>query len=1770
MSYTLPNIREMATRLRRVSATQQLRVRWMLTTGATCCLSTATNVSWNQRRTCTFFATAPQPPSMPLASPPPLHDMTAAETLKTTREEFAAVLARAEAEVADALPRRGSCAAQFARSDHLSAWTEYLVGLRDMPPRSTGEAPHESSRASMKTSSSIARSPLTNDSAAEQGMFLQHIFDDAKEAALYWTTRQPESFLRPEQATADAASEGSFQWQLMPLSAALKDMEAVLQDMLMREQEGCAKGNLVAPPTHSVITFWRSMLEQAFLVQYCELAALADGDATALGAPPHWLHHLYPYDYSRQPARLRRRLERGIRALLCSSAYTLHMHWEQHMTRHSPSDDAAKILGLEFVLLWWWANPDQMPIEISVVATRLPPPTLQSLRQRELSAEVAALGRHGDGRQPAALPRRAVDIPMTSPSVEQHLQQYLAHHFGLGSVDVHTPLQPERQLQQQRRRHAVHRDGGFLSPAAVFPPAYQDALRAHLYRVRHRKNLSTCPLFLRLLEVALTVATSDAAASDAGSVPSFSTHAAQRKPLSAAARRGREIAIQLCQGWLWPVVCGRASPPTIPSSRQSLRRSSTCVAQAPPHTESMETFEDWGVLIAAVAAVSQVRGSLLALRRANEASVRGRPEEAQCTPISGVGRGSTKDPAAVTLERGMNLAHIRDRLYMPLMRFLLADPADMLSSDCECFAEAYDGTVPDDMPGWVALVFARVSACFEEAGMLQRDLARQPATPARLWCLLFNAMCDAFPNVFHARNTVTVMWTLLTLEGVCSGPSLYYSTYRATNAGKTQTMSAWLNTLAAWNNSRGLSAELAQLETLLRGADESEALVAGAFCPRTERCQRTAFVLSAAIVETSANNSGAGHSGVGASSTHARQGRRNCRLPSLPSFASTLSPALPLQLSSAAEIAQARAHIASCAEICQEVATMSIDIFRRYATLSASVLGVESLPYTEPPVSVAHEGETRHWRTDGRLPTEATYLRPRGHPSLMVLLRLLQVVALFGDAGNPASVGDPGLLQSVIDDVLRACHPVVSVHLRKLRVYAAAVSGRSGALALLHNQAYQCALDSLPPALGRQRLVKALLWSGLPVSALEKGKETEAAVYGSGSLAWHVLERNQQRFLAFHLHNTAAAASVDMSDSERYKSQLFSTHEGSETSSGADNDTNSFTYVVSCLDEVLRHLWQLAIAIPDTARLPLYLYPFMNNGMRGHNDPDATVNYREAVVSRSDEGTPVPTSCDSGEASYNESDSARVSSDEDTSQALLTAAAAEELPDGLEYDSGGLLETTVNECLDAEVEGGDTPADWDTNSLYVEADFDDDVAAVVPLAEDAHAPLTAASLWDSGAAVRASLTRTTVEREDANMTATDSHEGSGLKQEESTENADACNTSIHQDNYRALAQALLLATPAAQHIFYSLLEVLSWTATPQTYLTDFTTSWALVCPLGHAQLPDGMGRHWCARLAASYDKCVSVWETHCRLTSASRADTPGAAVLCRPQTMERIALLLLQSCPDVYALSLLLLAITGVTADAQYLSPSAVEAFARRVRRTGSLLPWSVESSLSQLLFHAGVTAASVRRWRAARGLTDGPVPPWGRRVVASAALLHVEDHRKLLQRVHETRHTVDACGGTSDADYKVKRDLLLSMGSLLLCSLELRSAAGYRPRVLYRYNVYVNEFLLHRMPATEAKSLAPSSSSSDTSITTLRVILPSAQIMSPSPSSMPPQQVASLKVAWLRRMGRSEKATVRSCFPTRHAPSTPPTDKEPHCSNSPFTENGCEEHNEDYQTAFL
>lgn len=1538
----------------------------------------------------------PPPPAPPPPSPhvpPPAPPVAAADATRHSRDgqrhSFAAAFAHASAGVARGLDGDGEVGSTPA--SRLSPWTAYLLGLRRLHPSVDAAVSPGSSSPAFPAASTAPPARRAGDFAGAQDAFVHHVVAGAKEAALYSTVRPAQSFLRGERA-----APGQSPWRLIALSSALKEMEGVLRDMLRTAQRG---GTAVDP-----LVLWRAMLEQAFLEQYCEVAAPCD-PATAESQVEGRLRSLYPYDYAAQPLALRRRLERGVRALLCASSRVLHAQWEQYLSAHPPSDVVAQVLGLEFVLLWWWANPDQLPFELSLSTARLSPPTLRSTRQHGLQA---------GGSDDAGLRADAGHSNFVSampPPVEEHLRGYLGDHFSDGGDELHGGAPRRRAL----------RSGGLLCPAAVFAPAYRSALRDHLARVSLRKTLAVCPLFLRLIEVAAAAATSDVGVAADNAHATTTQHAAPRASTTAA-RRGREVLRQLCNDWLWPVVC-----------------SSDAAALRPSYGVAAERAEDWAVVVAAVVAVSQLRGHLLALRRAGGGAAVVRLEG----PVS-ISSHPARDAAPV---RGPALACVRDHLYDPLVCLVLC------GHDAVPPFAATPGQDSTRSPAWAALVFARVSACFEEAGVLQRDVARQPATPARLWHLLFNALCDAFPNVFSAGNAVTTHWALLALEGVGAPPSHYYSTHRMLSAGKTQTAMAWLRAVEAAR----LPAVRAppKLPEPLSGGDT--AMSETALCPRSERRQRASYVLSHALAphdgsgdDDSGGNGISGSSSSGAaavSKQHARPAPRQRGTPaSLPSFSSAPSPPLPVQLGSPATRERAHANVRSCAEQAEEVIALAVDIFRRYAAL---------------PVMVAEDAAAAR-ASRGGAPTlgedgAALVLSSSGQASVTVLLRLLQIAAVCGEADpDGGTAGTSGLVRDVVRDLLVECHAAAAVHLRKLLVSSAAASGRRGALSLLHDAATLAALEQLPPALGRRRLTTALLWSGLPASALD-GDASAEEVYGSGSLAWLVVERNQARFLGVEPGSSTAAA-MDVAA-------------GTPSHDALPIDGNTVEDVAAFLDGVLRHLWQLAITIPDPGRVAVLLRP--------HIPPED----EEAVAPVTVAATQAAGAADLAETS----DSVATAPDDSPAWDAGAAQNSDEVV--LDYDAAASVYADEAEVA---VQGeADTAAGWSTGAGDVDGELGDDNDAAAETAQASGSPL-----WDPREAVHGPLHGEPPE--------TDTGAGSS-----------APAATAHLDD-RAVALAMSPATPAAQHLFYALLEMLYWAAQP----SDASSAGAANPAsgphgLGHAGLVDERGRQWRARLALHYGACVRVWEGHCGLHdgAAHRASAaPGAVLLCRPAMLERVALVLLHTCADVYVVGLVLLCLLRGGGGGTDLDAAALT---RRLRRRdGSLLSWAVESSLAQLLLHAGVTCAGVRRWRCdVHGWPADTVERDGGEAGATAAVLrYVAAHRRLL------------CGvAAGAAAHAAPSDLLLSLGNLLLCSLECRQLAGSRGRPLYRYNAYVNEFVLHAPP--------PSATAPAPSWTTLRVVLPSVQLTSPAPSTVPPQQLVSFPLAWQRTLSNAERAAVRRRF---------------------------------------
>ncbi|KPI84483.1 hypothetical protein ABL78_6471 [Leptomonas seymouri] len=1752
--------------------------------------------TWTQLR-CTSVLTPPTPPAAP--TPPPRKladtDVSVRSSHQLPHDSFTKSFQLAVYAVAGTRDENGlqgqhlPAPSASSSSPQLSPWLQYLVGLRDDPPVANANAStrqlYRHRRPSHEAPSRFSTPILDPDS-----VFLHHVFSNAKEAVLHVSVRQPESFLRPQSATAHthdhlrltdgAVDEGS----LVSFGGVLSRLEAALHAMARRElaaksEERSMERIQDAPwKERFLLLFWRAMLEQAFLTQYCEVGALETTASQAKQA--HTLHtrtvyDLYPFDYREQPSELRWRLEQGIRTLLCVSAFTLHAQWERYMTRHGPSNRLAQVLGLEFILLWWYANPDQVPVELTSSAHRLPPCTLR--RQQRLNDSGNTDGTPSRSTVLGAAMAAHNVVPM-----EHHLREYMAmHFFSNASANAHLT------------HNTCLANGGFLCPAAVFPPSYQDALRAHLRQVRHRKNLITCPLFPRVLEVAIAVASTsppnwgdDAPAAEvsrhatrSGPADDVSALRRQQHGMQTASRRGCEIAKHLVVDWLWPIVTrNRQSDVPAASSTLSVHEllhpavRSASATQSPPslldhapmtsssvsEDSSAEKTEDWAVLVAAITAVAHLRGHLPALRRGNRANRRA----SRAAAVATTGGSNTAEKS----EDAESVAYIRDELYTPAMRALLCAPARR---------EVRKGTLGEEppangdavLPRWTYLVFAHVAFCFEDCGWLRCSVAHQPATPARLWGQLYQALCDAFPNVFHAGNIVTVLWTLWAIEGAASKPSTYYSAFQLPSKGIVEAVQAWADALASTQTSLSC-AGISKGTSSSRLIEEQEEALAGSWaipdgshqCPRAERCQRSAYLASAssggsaqAQPEALSSIASGGHASPHSSRRSARRGSRwgdaqvNC-----PSFASPCpcSPP-PVHGGSFEARRQMLSYLNACKELREEVGNVVVHIFRRYATLP--ILRATSA-----------EGNTHDSGVTPTVPSpeEVARLHRMGQPSLLVLLKLLHSLAVLGDTLTWGSCGKAsdcataaGLVPSVLQDVVAACSPGVASYLRRMQVYSASMSGKDGALALLFDDDLQSQLNNLAPQLGRRRLVVALLWSGLPASALRglrqagAGERSEArgfatdTAFGSGSLAWRVLDSNQ-----IHFFTTLPTSASPPSSNSAPPQALDSV--GEDKARAAPLSPNTPTNVFGILEEVLKHMLQLAITEPEPARVMLNLQPHLcayasttsqETGYAGRqNEAKAGT---EADLAAHERDVEVDTAVDS----YAGHD---VAYDDFYAEAEVGAETEEETRSATRLGSLREAEEDEGFCL---------PSNWENEATGESADANDSAHLVMsetPSASEmlefpreGEGPSTRWSshetLWLSETAPRPTTagppTPTDIEGQE--------------QREVKFQHRKMAAEEVLARRRAAVVAALQPASPSSQHLFFSILEVLAWVANAQQSREELAAVTEERDGQSKASVADRVGgAPWCAQLATCYNICATVWATRAgvrhdidrSMRGSGSTAANKAAVLCWPKLMEQVILLFSLTCPDAYLLSLLLLNLVLRGTEGPVTSSAIQTSLTYRWQRAVSLFPWSVECALAQLLFHAGVSSTTVLRWRSSFA-NSTETDPSG--MDTHTVLAHVKLHHILLNSLSAPGAYGDG-RLTSCSEYKNREsaaplavgpstdvhptacchqheatahDLVMSIGSLLLCSLHLRLRNSGGKRSIGRHNVYVNEFLLN--------VFSDPSDASNTEMTTLRAVLPSVQVKSSSLFVAPPQQLVPLRQAWRDRMDGVQRDIIRCNF---------------------------------------
>lgn len=1532
--------------------------------------------------------------------------------------------------------------------------------------------------ANIHSSSALHGKAAACESTKEQ-LYLRHLFDNAGEAALFVHTRDPAllphcdgAMVTPSaQNGGDMGSSGQRDaakmrtdassgaaMQLPRLSTAIEEVGTILREMAqfeaLRSRRG-AKPQGSAPSRTVSPSFVRCMLEQCFLGFYCSF----DSTQWAGEGPPTLPGDFYPHNYSAQPLWLRHRLELCIQAVVAASAFSLHLHLEQWLARSPPHSGHARIIVLELFSVWWWANPDQCLVELPLTS-RVLHPTNRTRATTMLHVEV----------------------------VELHLMRCM------------NDCQSSQDKQQSLRQ-----SGGFLSPSVMFTPSFREELRAHVGRLGHKRNYISSALFCRMLELSLSLSSCN---SLCGVAENCSCPTAER---SCSANRGAQLAHQLVQDWLWPIVCGLPAS-TFPAVE--VDPDDRGPSQCHPYDEAQK---DWAVLIAVVSAIAFLKEHLLPLRGAEGRRMEGRTPSRTSFSTSTGGQGR---PRRGSLAYAEILQRIQEDHYSATLRrfFYLTE------ADCP-------------LPRLYHRVFRLVATAFEESGVVRSSQAAQPHSLAALWHSLFHSLCDAFPNVFYGGSTVSVMWTFMALEGLCAAPSAFYSRHRHTTTGREAALAMWglicLNCITPPTpdgrhllrnrerySSEALSAALLQLEQP-KGAAAPRM---SRYCPSTERRHRCVYLaqrLTAEepVIPASPCESKPEMTASSPPQTERRQVMQHQMSVVAPSFVSH-RVALPLRVGPYTTAAEVLSSTQSTRELCREMSSVATQIFRRYASLPVS-----------PSMSDAS-------------------LQQATLPSLYVLAKLVQCLCVVGGAdctvgGTAADASSrtssataaPDLLQlfqSLSSDVLPACHAMMSGYLRKRCIQYTAVSGRQGAVALLTNPSVQEELNALPSSVAWHHLLTALLWSGLPAAstpsdacamagrapstsstaatAIEEELEgsenllSTGACFGGGSFAWQVLAENRQLLLQPPAHCSTSHGASDGG------AEVLSAEEEKED---ATLPTSTSRRV---LRMVLRFLWTLAISIPDDVRVTANFGPFVvspeeRNRVEGQRLSLSSVVDSEDVArkgmspgdSEALEGVPregqttkdglgSDASFVGGATDYPRAFSYDVGEEEEEDNALwgslhgnendLVGGFTSELEEGETEEEAMEVEDEPSSANLAQILGASATANHDAVAPLVENDIQDDVPGAS----------CASPLADGEALPRPSL-----------------------------------------PNVSALQQALLAHHPAALHIFASLLQLIRWSSSSATEdAKDYTSCVTQHCSsTSHWYLEQRRDEGWCADLLRDYAHAIDWYAIEGRqgIALPSSSSSYSAASLTRQtqrrhplfllQTMESTTLVLLQSCPDVLLLALLLLHIAEARCGAPASSSPAPSLPLQLSAPANRLFSTSVECSLSQVLYHAGVTARDIHLWR------THTAPSLLASVAASPLLRLTDDpvqaHRCLLTALRESDRA------SSSTDAVVKRQWVMLLGSLLLSSLEMRmdSTASPASSISHQHNFYMNEFLNN----TEGPKSRGDGGRAAVSTASLRVVLPSLQLASRSPSALPPQQIISVRRAWRDSASMATKQLLRKCF---------------------------------------
>lgn len=544
-------------------------------------------------------------------------------------------------------------------------------------------------------------------------------------------------------------------------------------------------------PSHFSLPRWgvhRGVLEQLFLhvyffpgVSYLPLRRRLQAQCTAMfqqaGIPVGWL----------SPS-LRYALQSCVVILLHSSAYSMNLAMDYLLRKGEP------LLALECFMIWWYANPDQVPIELPFQQRFLPFSTGQSNRG----------GKEGKKEE-----EEMKSVTMDCRRPEGCLEAYLK-----------TP--PSSSYGGRDARGL-----GFLCPQAVFPTAYREGLRRHLRdtgTVVSAKNHITSSLLLRVFEVAFSLhwkkeeeerkheegkdrregrwrrtgeRYSRALRGGRGGDTLLSTPITGATPsppygsrsYGGPGERGREILRLLLHEWIFPLFSSSSlalsgmtammrscremhasSTGGSTSAREAKRREEEWGGNEVPPTHSMEVDPPWHWLIAtacvgAAAFLQHHHKTIQLLWR--------RP------PASSSSVRQTHLPSSSLAEGSLLMESFRLR-FLSGMSFLWpcapAGPADSfytsfpLKEKEMCFAGVTASWLPSEEEQekgrqGVDEAFWCTWQSFADGGAYHRIYPASSARICEMWC---GRLLQHFPVVFVAESALTTLWVLYWLENMAA------------------------------------------------------------------------------------------------------------------------------------------------------------------------------------------------------------------------------------------------------------------------------------------------------------------------------------------------------------------------------------------------------------------------------------------------------------------------------------------------------------------------------------------------------------------------------------------------------------------------------------------------------------------------------------------------------------------------------------------------------------------------------------------------------------------------------------------------------------------------------------------------------------------------------------------------------------------------------------------------------------------------------------------